>query len=205
VRPRARSAARASSRLKDRPLRQVKELPTSVQRVELWWRKRRLVCLPATRPRRSFLERTTAIPRRSRLTTRLREHLARAIAGSNRAVSEVAAEHGVAWHYGACAAADMAETTRLATAIETWWPTSSSSCNSASPTARTEGLNRVIEQVKRAGGGFAEHGQLPAAHHEPHRRHQSGVNTSWRDHPRQVRRTDWAAMSGHERDRSPAL
>jgi len=87
-----------SARVKDRPLRRIKDLRASGQRVELWWRKRRLVCLPATCPRRSFLERTVAIPPRSRLTTRLREHLARAIAGSNRAVSEVAAEYGVAWH-----------------------------------------------------------------------------------------------------------
>ena len=87
-----------SARVKDRPLRRIKDLRASGQRVELWWRKRRLVCLPATCPRRSFLERTAAIPPRSRLTTRLREHLARAIAGSNRAVSEVAAEHGVDWH-----------------------------------------------------------------------------------------------------------
>ena len=87
-----------SARVKDRPVRRVKDLPCSGQRVELWWRKRRLVCLPAACPRRSFLERTAAIPPRSRLTVRLREHLAQAIAGSNRAVSEVAAEHGVAWH-----------------------------------------------------------------------------------------------------------
>ncbi len=87
-----------SARVKDRPVRRVKDLPASGQRVELWWRKRRLVCLPPTCPRRSFLERAAAIPPRSRLTVRLREHLAQAIAGSNRAVSEVAAEHGVAWH-----------------------------------------------------------------------------------------------------------
>ena len=41
---------------------------------------------------------TVAIPPRSQLTVRLREHLAQAIAGSNRAVSQVAAEFGVAWH-----------------------------------------------------------------------------------------------------------
>ncbi len=33
-----------SARVKDRPLRRVKDLPCSGQRVELWWRKRRLVC-----------------------------------------------------------------------------------------------------------------------------------------------------------------
>ncbi len=87
-----------SARVKDRPLRRVKDLPASGQRVELWWRKRRLVCLPAACPRRSFLERTTAIPPRSRLTARRREHLAAAIAGSNRPVSQVADEHHVSWH-----------------------------------------------------------------------------------------------------------
>jgi len=87
-----------SGRVKDRPLRRIKDLPASGQPVELWWRKRRLVCLPDRCPRGSFLERTTAIPARSRLTARLREHLADAIAGSNRAVSEVAAEHHVSWH-----------------------------------------------------------------------------------------------------------
>jgi len=60
-----------SARVKDRPVRRVKDLPCSGQRVELWWRKRRLVCLPAACPRRSFLERTAAIPPRSRLTVRL--------------------------------------------------------------------------------------------------------------------------------------
>jgi len=45
-----------SARVKDRPVRRVKDLPCSGQRVELWWRKRRLVCLPAACPRRSFLD-----------------------------------------------------------------------------------------------------------------------------------------------------
>ncbi len=86
-----------SSRVKDRPLCRVKDLPASGQRVELWWRKRRLVCLPTACLRRSFVERATAIPHRARLTTRLREHMAEAIAGSNRAVSDVAREHDVDW------------------------------------------------------------------------------------------------------------
>jgi hypothetical protein len=37
-------------------------------------------------------------PARARVTTRLRQRLAEAIAGSNRTVAEVAAEHGVPWH-----------------------------------------------------------------------------------------------------------
>ncbi len=33
-----------SARIKDRPLRRIKDLPASGQTVELWWRKRRLMC-----------------------------------------------------------------------------------------------------------------------------------------------------------------
>jgi transposase len=88
----------SSSRIKDRPRVRIKDLPVSGQRVRLCWRKRRLLCLDTDCPRLSFTETTTAIPPRARLTVRLRERLARAIAGSNRAVTEVAAEHGVGWH-----------------------------------------------------------------------------------------------------------
>ena len=89
---------RRSGRVKDRPRVRIKDLPASGQRVRLWWRKRRLLCLDRECPRVSFTEATTAIPPRSRLTVRLREQLATAIAGSNRAVAEVAAAHGVSWH-----------------------------------------------------------------------------------------------------------
>jgi transposase len=102
-----------SSRIKDRPRVQIKDLPVSGQRVLLCWRKRRLLCLDTGCPRSSFTETTTAIPPRARLTVRLREQLARAIAGSNRAVLEVAAEHDVSWHTAHSA---------LVTAAARWLP-----------------------------------------------------------------------------------
>ncbi|MDX6284147.1 MAG: transposase [Kribbellaceae bacterium] len=86
-----------SSRVKERPLVRVKDLPASGQRVQLWWRKRRLVCLEAPCPRRSFTQTSQAVRPRARLTERLREQVATAIASGNRAVSEVAAEYGVSW------------------------------------------------------------------------------------------------------------
>ena len=86
-----------SGRVKDRPLRRIKDLPASGQSVELWWRKRRLVCSEALCPRRSFTQASRAIRPRARLTERLRDKLARAIAAGNRAVSEVAAEFEVSW------------------------------------------------------------------------------------------------------------
>jgi transposase len=96
-----------SRRIKDRPLVRVKDLPACGQQVALWWRKRRLLCASAGCPRGSFTESTPEIPSRSRLTGRLRDKLATAIAGSNRAVAEVAAEYAVAWHtaHGALIAA----------------------------------------------------------------------------------------------------
>jgi transposase len=87
-----------SSRIKERPLCRIKDVPASGQRVALWWRKRRYACLDPECGRRSFVERTKAIPTRSRLTSRLRAKLADAIARSNQAVDEVAGEYGVAWH-----------------------------------------------------------------------------------------------------------
>lgn len=103
-----------SSRVKDRPMLQVKDLPASGQQVWLWWRKRHLVCAQAQCPRQSFTETTVAIAPRSQLTARLRSELATAIAGSNRAVAEVAAAFGVAWHTAH---------TALVTATEQWLPT----------------------------------------------------------------------------------
>jgi hypothetical protein len=47
---------------------------------ELWWRKRRLVCAEPWCPRRTFTQPSTAVQPRARVTERLREQLATAIA-----------------------------------------------------------------------------------------------------------------------------
>jgi transposase len=86
-----------SSTVKDRPMVGVKDLPASGQTVELWWRKRRLLCRERLCPRGSFTQTASAVRPRARLTERLRDTVATAIAVSNRAVSEVAAEYGVSW------------------------------------------------------------------------------------------------------------
>jgi transposase len=86
-----------SGRVKDRPLRRIADLPASGQQTQLWWRKRRLVCVEALCPRTSFTQTSEAIWPRARVTQRLRRQLATAIAGGNRAVSEVAREYGVSW------------------------------------------------------------------------------------------------------------
>jgi len=56
--------------------------------------------------------------------------------------------------YVACATAQMPETTRLATTIETWWPHVLVFLQLGVTNARTEGFNRIIKQVKRTGCGF---------------------------------------------------
>ena len=83
--------------VKERPLVRVKDLPACGQQIELWWRKRRLWCRESLCPRRSFTQTCAAIKPRARTTERLRDKLALAIAGSNRPVSDVAAEYGVSW------------------------------------------------------------------------------------------------------------
>lgn len=56
--------------------------------------------------------------------------------------------------YSACELADMPETTRLATTIEQWWQPILTFLLHRVTNARTEGFNRVIKQVKRAGCGY---------------------------------------------------
>jgi transposase len=86
-----------TSAVKERPLVRVKDLPASGQTVELWWRKRRLVCREPLCGRKTFTQTAAAVRPRGRVTERLRAKVATAIAGSNRAVSDVAAEYGVSW------------------------------------------------------------------------------------------------------------
>ncbi len=88
-----------TGRVKDRPLRRVKDLPAWGQRVELWWRKRRLVCVEVLCPRRSFTQTSEAIRPRGRVTERLREQVAptRSPPAATGRSSEVAREYGVSW------------------------------------------------------------------------------------------------------------
>ena len=86
-----------SGAVKDRPAMRLTDLPISGQSVELWWRKRRLICREGLCPRRTFTQVSTAVRPRARVTDRLRERVAHAIASGNRAVSEVAVEYGVSW------------------------------------------------------------------------------------------------------------
>jgi len=86
-----------SGTVKDRPVMRLKDLPTSGQAVELWWRKRRLICDEVLCPRKTFTQVSAAVRPRARITERLRQQVARAIASGNRAVYEVAGEYDVSW------------------------------------------------------------------------------------------------------------
>src|SRR5574342_750353 len=86
-----------STKVTDRAMVRIRDLPVADAQVTLWWRKRRLICVGSSCSRRSFTPATEEIPARSRLTARLRQRLAEAVARSNRAVSEVAAEYQVSW------------------------------------------------------------------------------------------------------------
>jgi transposase len=107
--------------VKDRPVMRLTDLPASGQTVELWWRKRRLVCAEPLCPRKTFTQISAAVRPRGRVTERLRVRVATAIASSNRAVSDVAREYRVSWptaHKALVAAAarwlpEPAPTTRL--------------------------------------------------------------------------------------------
>ena len=86
-----------SGTVKDRPWMRLKDLPVSGQIVELLWRKRRLICGEGLCPQKTFTQVSAAVRPRARVTERLRERVAQAIASGNRAVSEVAGEYRVSW------------------------------------------------------------------------------------------------------------
>ena len=86
-----------TSRVKQRPWVRVKDLRAGGQVVQLWWRKRRLVCAESLCATGSFTQQSVANPARARLTNRLRAAIATEIASGNRAVEEVARAHGVSW------------------------------------------------------------------------------------------------------------
>ena len=117
-----------SGAVKDRPVMRLKDLPASGQTVELWWRKRRLICDEACYPRKTFTQVSAAARPRARITQRLRQQVATAIASGNRAVSEVAGEYGVSWG-------------RLR--IRRWWSRPRSGCRS---------------RCRRLGWGLMRHG-----------------------------------------------
>ena len=50
-----------SGTVKVRPVMRLKDLPTSGQTVELWWRKRRLICDEALCPRKTFTQVSAAV------------------------------------------------------------------------------------------------------------------------------------------------
>jgi len=56
--------------------------------------------------------------------------------------------------YQAAIDADLPEATRLAGTIQTWWPAILVALTERVSNARTEGFNRIIKQVKRAGCGY---------------------------------------------------
>ena len=57
-----------SGAVKDRPWMRLKDLPVSGQRVELWWRKRRLIC--GVGQRKTFTQVAAAVRPRARITER---------------------------------------------------------------------------------------------------------------------------------------
>ena len=72
-------------------------LPHGLVPLRVWVRKRRFRCVAALCPWRSFTQSCAQLPARSRLTTRLRVKVTAAVTATNRAMSDVATEHDLAW------------------------------------------------------------------------------------------------------------
>ncbi len=86
-----------SGLIKDRPTSRVKDLPHGPVPLVVFVRKRRFACAEVRCERGSFTETTLQLPARARVTTRLKVKVCAAVTTTNRAVSEVAKDHGIAW------------------------------------------------------------------------------------------------------------
>ena len=93
--------------------------------------------------------------------------------------------------YTACAEANMPETTRLATTIETWWP----AILVALTETRHQRPDRGLQPDHQAGQArrlrVREHGQLSKAHHGPHRSHPTATTGSMTRPPRPSTESPW--------------
>lgn len=86
-----------STRVHERPVRAVKDLPHGAVPLRVSVLGRRLRCAESACPRRSFTQTCPQLPLRARLTDRLRSTVTQAVTSSNRAVSDVAAEYRLSW------------------------------------------------------------------------------------------------------------
>ena len=86
-----------SGLIRDRPTSRIKDLSHGSVPLRVWVRKRRFVCAERLCERRSFTETSAQLPARARLTARLRVKISGAVSTTNRAMSEVGKDYGVAW------------------------------------------------------------------------------------------------------------
>ena len=144
-----------------------KDLPVSRQAVELWWRKRRLICGKGLCPQKTFTQVCAAVRPRARVTERLRERVAQAIASGNRAVSEVAGEYRVSWptaHKAVVAAAAR------------WLPEPEPTSRLGIDETRFRSVRWILDQADRL--RLSQHDQLPASYPEPHCGHPTAQISS---------------------------
>jgi len=86
-----------SGLIKDRPTSRIKDLPHGLVPLRVFVRKRRFACVESRCERKSFTETSAQLPPRARVTTRLKVKVSAAVTTTNRAMSEVARDYGIAW------------------------------------------------------------------------------------------------------------
>jgi transposase len=85
-----------SDRVHQRMRQRLRDVPVA-GRVEVVLVKRRFACGEPACSRRTFVEVSEQVPLRARITTRLRQLVLHQVVAEGRAISRVAAEHGLGW------------------------------------------------------------------------------------------------------------
>lgn len=86
-----------SRRIQARPVHRVKDIDTGGKDLDLWVKKRRLVCLEESCKKKTFVQVTEQIPLRSRLTTRLVGKIVEDCVNEIRTITGIAKANQVAW------------------------------------------------------------------------------------------------------------
>ena len=124
-----------------------------------WANRRRLLCARERLSEKAFAAMWNALidadPSAQILTAWIaKEELRALLALARTGAHRDQLRHRLDVFYRWCAAADIDELHTLAATVETWWPAIEAFLSTGTTNARTEGVNRLVKQVKRSACGF---------------------------------------------------
>ena len=149
-----------------------------------WANRRRLLCARERLSEKAFAAMWNALidadPSAQILTEWIaKEELRALLALARTGAHRDQLRHRLDVFYRWCAAADIDELHTLAATVETWWPAIEAFLSTGTTNARTEGVNRLVKQVKRLGLRLPKYSQQPSQDPVPLHPHPAGSDSDF--------------------------